>query len=292
MRKALIACLTLAVAALAVAAAAPSATSTAAALPGCAKDSLNLLQDGKLTIGRQPGLPAVVRRHASKGSTWKMTNPTPARATSRPSPIGGEATRLWRSAVQWTGPFHKSYAPGKKPFDFYLAQVSYLPVRAKTADFSSSYYYANQAVVGLKKNAISKVKTMAGLKPFQFGAHSARRATTTIVKYIKPNKTPTGVRREHRRRRRPQEQADRRARRRLPDTRLHHRSPGAGGTRDRPLPPAGHEGVLRRWSCRRATRLSAASTRCSPACGRTERSSGSSEIWLAGRRPAPEVARH
>jgi ABC-type amino acid transport substrate-binding protein len=104
-----------------------------------------------------------------------------------------EAKRLGfpRAEVQWTPvPFLKSFAPGSKPFDAYLAQVSYKPARAKAVAFSSSYYYVNQAVVGLKKNSISKVKTLAGLKSFQFVVPLGTTSYDYVVKYIKPGSKP------------------------------------------------------------------------------------------------------
>ena len=57
-------------------------------------------------------------------------------------------------------PFIKSIAPGKKTYDAYISQVSYNPVRAKAVDFSNSYYFVNQAVVGIKGTPITKVKTL------------------------------------------------------------------------------------------------------------------------------------
>ena len=44
-------------------------------------------------------------------------------------------------------PFNNSFKPGKKSFDFFVNQVSYLPERAKNVDFSASYYDVNQAIV-------------------------------------------------------------------------------------------------------------------------------------------------
>ena len=87
-------------------------------------------------------------------------------------------------------PFLRSYAPGKKPFDFYLAQVSYKPVRAKAVSFSTSYYEVNQAVVGIKGKPIAKVKTVAGLKPFKFGVPLGTTSYDYVVKYIKPSLKP------------------------------------------------------------------------------------------------------
>ena len=63
-----------------------------------------------------------------------------------------------------------SYAPGKKPFDFDINQISFTPARAKVVDFSDSYYDVNQAVVVLKGTPIATVEIVAGLKPYKLGA--------------------------------------------------------------------------------------------------------------------------
>ena len=84
----------------------------------------------------------------------------------------------------------KSYAPGKKTFDFYMAQVSYNPVRAKAVDFSNSYYFVNQAVVGIKGTAITKAKSLKALKPFTLGAAIGTTSYGYITRYIKPTEKP------------------------------------------------------------------------------------------------------
>ena len=63
--------------------------------------------------------------------------------------------------------------PGRRRTTAYISQVSYKPARAKAVDFSSSYYFVNQAVVGIKGTPITKVKTVAG--PQAVHARRARR---------------------------------------------------------------------------------------------------------------------
>jgi polar amino acid transport system substrate-binding protein len=53
-----------------------------------------------------------------------------------------------------------------------------------------SYYFVNQAVVGLKKNRISSVKTVAGLKPFTLGTQVATTSYDYIARNIRPSKQP------------------------------------------------------------------------------------------------------
>ena len=87
-------------------------------------------------------------------------------------------------------PFLKSFAPGKKSFDFYIAQVSNNPERRKAVTFSTSYYAVNQAVAGLKSNSIAKVRSLAGLTRYRLGASIGTTSYDYIVKYIKPTQAP------------------------------------------------------------------------------------------------------
>jgi polar amino acid transport system substrate-binding protein len=165
--------------------------STSAA--SCAKSDLDTVSAGKLTFGTDnPAFPPWWGGSPAKGSKWKISDPYSGKGYES-AVAYAVAKRLGfpRAQVQWTPvPFLKSFAPGNKPFDAYLAQVSYKPERARAVSFSSSYYYVNQAVVGLKKNSISKVRTLAGLKSFQFGVPLGTTSFDYIVKYVKPANKP------------------------------------------------------------------------------------------------------
>jgi len=196
MRKALVATLTLAAAvALVVAVSAsgrPTAPSTAAAIPGCAKDTLNLLAPGALTIGADnPAYPPWFGGDET-GKTWKISDPYSGKGYE--AAVAYAVARqlgFAKSEVKWTAlPYTSSYTPGKKPFDIYITQVSYKPERAKRATFSHSYYFLNQAVVGRKGTPIAKAKTVAALKNFQLGAPLGTTAYDYIVNHIKPNSKP------------------------------------------------------------------------------------------------------
>src|SRR5262249_11780771 len=148
---------------------------------------------GKLTLATDnPAYPPWWDGHERKSSGFKLSNPYSGKGYE--SAIAYAVARrlgFSRPQVTWKAvPFLKSIAPGKKPFDFYLAQASYNPVRARAVGFSIAYYFVNQAVVGLKKNAISKVKTLAGLKPFTLGTQVATTSYDYIARYIKPSKQP------------------------------------------------------------------------------------------------------
>ena len=93
--------------------------------------------------------------------------------------------------MKWTVvPFNNSYRPGKKPFDFDINQISFRPARAKAVDFSKSYYFLNQTVVGRKGKPIAKVRSIAALKPFKLGAQVGTTSYSYIVDNIEPSSSP------------------------------------------------------------------------------------------------------
>jgi polar amino acid transport system substrate-binding protein len=92
-----------------------------------------------------------------------------------------------KDQVKWVAvPFNNSYKPGPKNFDFYLAQVSYTPQRAKGADLSDSYYDEQEAVVALQGTDIAKATTVAQLQPFTYGAQIGTTSYDVTKDVIKP----------------------------------------------------------------------------------------------------------
>jgi polar amino acid transport system substrate-binding protein len=159
----------------------------------CAKASLELVSPGTLTIGTDnPAYPPWYAGGTPKGSFWKINDPDngkgfePAVAYAVASKLG-----FTHGQVKWTYvPFSKSYAPGSKPFDFDINQISYTPARAKVVTFSTSYYDVNQALVVLEGSKIAKVHSIAGLKPFKLGAQLGTTSYGYITSVIKPSQTP------------------------------------------------------------------------------------------------------
>jgi polar amino acid transport system substrate-binding protein len=193
MRKTLVASLVLALAAgLAVVATAGATRSARTAIPGCSVASLNLLTDGALTVGADnPAFPPWFGGNEKK--PWKVSDPYSGKGYES-AVVYAVARQLGfaKSAVKWVYvPFNNSYKPGKKPFDFYVTQVSYTPERAKVVDFSRGYYFVNQSVVARKGTAISKVKTIAGLKKYKLGAQVGTTSYTYITRHIKPSSSPS-----------------------------------------------------------------------------------------------------
>jgi polar amino acid transport system substrate-binding protein len=192
MRKALVALSALvAVVALAVATTATGARRTAATIPGCAPGTLDLLTPGTLTVGADnPAFPPWFGGNPKK--PWKVSDPNSGKGyESAVAYAVAKQLGLARSAVKWTYvPFSNSFRPGKKPFDFYLTQVSITPERAKAVTFSKPYYYVNQAIVGRKGKPIASVRSVAGLKKFKLGAQLGTTSYQYIVQHIKPSSQP------------------------------------------------------------------------------------------------------
>jgi polar amino acid transport system substrate-binding protein len=158
--------------ALALAATATGRSSSPAAIPGCAKASLNLVEEGRLSLATDNPAFDPWWAGGSKDKDWEINDPTTGKGYES-AVAYGIAKRLGftKAQVSWQAvPFLKSFAPGKKSFDFYLAQVSNKPERRKAVTFSASYYVVNQAVAALKSNPISKVRSLAGLKKYRLGA--------------------------------------------------------------------------------------------------------------------------
>ena len=103
----------------------------------------------------------------------------------------GKKLGFSRSAVKWTYvPFNKAFAPGSKPFDFDINQISYTPARAKVVSFSNSYYDVNQAIVVNKGTKIASVRSIRGLAPYKLAAQLGTTSYGFITSRIKPSRKP------------------------------------------------------------------------------------------------------
>lgn len=157
----------------------------------CDKSKLSTLHDGMLTVGTDnPAYPPYYQPPASGNATapWELGDPTNGQGfeAAFAYALAGQLG-FTKDQVSWTVvPFSNSYAPGKKPFDFYLAQVSYTPERATAVDLSDGYYFVAQSVVALTTNPLAKVTTISGLKSFKFGAQVGTTAYDTIKNIIQP----------------------------------------------------------------------------------------------------------
>jgi len=170
-----------------------AATASGAPAASCAKSDLTLVSSGTLTIGTDnPAYPPWYAGGSPKGSKWKINDPSTGKGfESAVAYAVAKQLGFAKSEVQWTYvPFNRSFAPGKKSFDFDINQISFTPARAKVVTFSSSYYDVNQAIVVLKGTKIASVRSIAGLRPFKLGAQLGTTSYDFIKSTIKPSQQP------------------------------------------------------------------------------------------------------
>ena len=181
--------------------AAPTAASTAAAsasvapseAPSASPDAcanLTTKAAGKLTIGTDnPAYPPYFDIPAA-GATkpWELGDPTDGNGFESAFAYAlADKLGFAKDAVAWiVVPFDNSFAPGAKPFDIDVNQVSYAADRAQAVDLSDGYYSLNQSIVALKANGLAAAKTMADLKAFKFGAQVGTTSLDTINNLIAP----------------------------------------------------------------------------------------------------------
>ena len=181
----------IAVALLAVLAASVStASGRERAAAACAND---VVSPGTLSIGTDnPAYPPWFGGGQKKGSPWKINDPSTGKGfESAVAYAVAQRLGFSHANVKWVyTPFAKSYAPGKKSFDFDINEISYTPARAKVVSFSSSYYDVNQAIVVKKGTPIAKVHSIAGLRPFKLGAQLGTTSYSYITSTVKPSKQP------------------------------------------------------------------------------------------------------
>jgi polar amino acid transport system substrate-binding protein len=158
----------------------PAATQAADA---CAKDQLELENEGKLTIATdKPAFPPYFED--DDPSNGKGFESAVAYAIA-------EKLGFKKSEVEWTVvPFNSSYAPGPKDFDFDVNQISITPQRARRVDFSEPYYTAPQAVVAPKDSPVAGASSLAALQEAVIGVQIGTTSLEAVTASIKPSKQP------------------------------------------------------------------------------------------------------
>lgn len=139
----------------------------------CAPDSLKTLTPGTLTIatGEPAYEPWVLNDKPEAGEGFEA-----AVAYAVAKQLGYE-----NSAVKWVRTtFDSAITPGEKTFDFNIQQYSITDERKAVVDFSSAYYFSNQAIVSSKASKIAGVTTIAGLKGAKLGAAVGSTSLDTI----------------------------------------------------------------------------------------------------------------
>jgi polar amino acid transport system substrate-binding protein len=160
---------------------------------GCSVGQLNLVHKGQLTIGTDnPAFPPWFGGSPPKGSMWKVSDPNSGQGfeSAVAYAVAGKLG-FKKGDVHWVVvPFDQSFKPGAKNFDFDVNQISFTPARAKSVDFSDSYYNVNQALVGLKGKPIASAKSTADLKKYKLGVQIGTTSYAYVTKNIKPSKQP------------------------------------------------------------------------------------------------------
>src|SRR3712207_5872724 len=193
MRTALVALSALAATLLAAASATARPERSAELPPPCAKNQLRLVTEGKLTIGTDnPAYPPWFAGGTTKGRSWKLNDP--AKGKGFESAVAYAVARelgFTRAEVIWKYvPFSRSFAPGRKTFDFDINQISYTPQRARVVTFSESYYNVNQSIVALRAKPIARVRSLRGLRRYKLGAQLGTTSYQYIVSRIRPSERP------------------------------------------------------------------------------------------------------
>jgi polar amino acid transport system substrate-binding protein len=153
-----------------------------------------VVNSGTLTVGTDnPAYPPWYGGGTPQGSKWKINDPSTGKGfESAVAYAVAKQLGFARADVRWAYvPFARSFAPGKKSFDFDINQISYSPARAKVVTFSASYYNVNQALVVLKGTPIASVHSIAGLRRFKLGAQLGTTSYQYIVSKIKPSSQPS-----------------------------------------------------------------------------------------------------
>jgi polar amino acid transport system substrate-binding protein len=148
---------------------------------------------GALTIGTgNPAFPPWFEGGTTPGSEFELNDP--ANGEGYESAVAyavAEEMGFAHPQVVWVPVgFNKSFAPGPKPFDFAMQQISYTPERAEAVDFSESYYDVNQAVVATEDSPIAGATTIAELKDAVLGAPIGTTSLRVIEEVVQPNVEP------------------------------------------------------------------------------------------------------
>ena len=143
--------------------------------------------------GRQSRLPALLQRRSGRSRRGRAAIRTTARASKArwPSRSRSDSASPRPTSHGSPVPFNNAIAPGDKPFDLYLTQVSYSAEREEAVDLSDGYLDLSQTVIALADNPIAAVTTVAGLKAFKLGAPVGTTSYDYIVENIQPTTEPS-----------------------------------------------------------------------------------------------------
>jgi polar amino acid transport system substrate-binding protein len=168
-------------------------TGESPAADACAKENLDLLTPGQLTVGTDnPAFPPWFAGGTPEGSPWEINDPSTGKGfESAVAYAVAEKMGFTAEEVVWVEvPFNQSFRPGAKDFDFDINQISYRPARDQAVDFSDSYYDVNQAVVAVSGTPIADVTTLEELRGFELGAPIGTTSFEVIETVVQPEPDP------------------------------------------------------------------------------------------------------
>ena len=169
------------------------AAATTAAEADCSKESLELIEDGRLTIGTDnPAFPPWFEGGTPDGSEWEINDPSTGEGfESAVAYAVAEELDVAEDEVDWVVvPFNNSFRPGQKDFDFDINQISVTEERDRAVDFSDSYYEVNQSLVALEGTPITEATSLADLAEYRLGAQVGTTSLDYIQENIQPEQEP------------------------------------------------------------------------------------------------------
>jgi len=153
---------------------------SAASSASCSAGSLPLHKQGQLTVATDS--PAY--------APWFDDN-TPSDGKGFESAVAYAVAKelgFGAGQVKWvTESFDDSYAPGNKPFDFDINEISITAARQKAVDFSTGYYTANQGVLTLSTSKYAGATSLAQLKGAKIGVQISTTSYQAVQDEIKPS---------------------------------------------------------------------------------------------------------
>ena len=170
-----------------------AAATTTDAAADCAKESLELISDGTLTIGTDnPAFPPWFEGGSPEGSDLGDQRSRDRRGLRERRCLRGRGgARLHRGRGRvGRRPVQPLVPPGDKDFDFDINQISVTDERDRAVDFSDSYYEVNQALVASRTRRSRRRRRSSDLEQYQLGAQVG----TTSLTYIKDKIQPEPIR--------------------------------------------------------------------------------------------------
>ena len=173
---------------------ATGATAPATAADCAAANEAAFLSSGTLTVGTgNPAFPPWWEGGAGDETEFEFNDPANGEGYEG-AVVAAVADRLgftFPDQVTFVPVgFNKSFAPGDKPFDFVLQQISYLPERDEAVDFSEGYYDVQQAVISVKGSPIDGATTIGDLQDATLGAPVGTTSLQVIEDVIQPSQEP------------------------------------------------------------------------------------------------------